>query len=475
MSRPTRPWWHDAQFYHIYPLGYCGAPRENPAPGTDHAGAAPEERLTAVREALPDLADHGYNALYLGPLFEASSHGYDTADYFAVDRRLGTNDTLTRLVARAHELDIRVVLDGVFNHVGRDFWAFRDLRKRGAESPYADWFRGVDFSRNNGFGDGFVYEGWEGTDTLVALNLDKREVREHLFDAVRTMVGTFGVDGLRLDVAYLLPLDFLEQLRRTTDEAAAARPADEGSRDFWLMGEMIHGDYAALTAPGRLHSVTNYECYKGLWSSHNDRNYFEIAHSLERLFGAGGVLTVDGDRGGDRRAEPVPTYNFADNHDVDRVVSSLSDPDHIFPLYALLWTVPGLPSVYYGSEWMIHGRKSEGDAALRPAWPDIPKDDDRLIRFLDELSRIRKEQPALRYGTYRQVHVANETFAFAREHDGATVLVAVNAGDEPCTIQLEDQKDADGSYIDLFAGTTQSPGTGIPVPAKGSAVLRRTD
>ena len=480
MRTSHTPWWTDSQFYHIYPLGFCGAPAENPAPGTPYpaagAGAdAPVERLNRVTEHLPTIAAQGCNALYLGPLFESGSHGYDTADYFTVDRRLGTNGTLTRLVTRAHELGIRVVLDGVFNHVGRDFRAFRELRTEGADSPYREWFRGVDFSRNNGYGDGFVYEGWEGTDTLISLNLDNRDVRKHLFEAVRHMRRSFGIDGLRLDVAYLLPHDFLEELRRVTDDLGAG-----AGGEFRLMGEMIHGDYAALTAPGRLHSVTNYECYKGLWSSHNDLNYFEIAHSLDRLFGDGGLLTRSdqpGENGGDAAsyaengggaAAPVPTYNFADNHDVDRVTTSLADADHVFPLYALLWTMPGVPSVYYGSEWLIPGSKAEGDAALRPAWHEVPKDDDRLVRFLGELSRIRRESPAIRRGTYRQLHVGNETFAFAREAREETVIVAVNASEEAVTLPVE----GGAVYIDLFAGAQVPAGEGIPVPAKGAAVLR---
>ncbi len=478
MSTSHTDWWSDSQFYHIYPLGFCGAPRENPTPGRpyegpggDGGGAAPVDRLSLVTAHLPAVAEQGFNALYLGPLFESGSHGYDTADYFAVDRRLGTNQTLTRLVAHAHELGIRVVLDGVFNHVGRDFRAFRDLRERGADSPYTSWFRGVDFSRDNGFGDGFTYEGWEGTDDLVALNLDNRDVREHLFEAVRRMRRSFGIDGLRLDVAYLLPHDFLEELRRVTDELGAG-----GGGEFRLMGEMIHGDYAALTAPGRLHSVTNYECYKGLWSSHNDRNYFEIAHSLDRLFGAGGVLargdrttgagTADG--GEEGHSAPVATYNFADNHDVDRIMTSLADPDHVFPLYALLWTMPGVPSVYYGSEWMIPGSKQDGDAALRPAWQEVPKDDDRLVRFLGELSRIRRESEAIRHGTYRRLHITNETFAFAREAPRETVIVAVNASEEAVTLPVE----SGAVLMDLFSGSQVRADEGIPVPAKGSAVLK---
>ena len=486
MTDRKQQWWQVAQFYHIYPLGFCGAPAENPGagasphpapPSSPAGGAPPPAPLEALTEELPRIQSDGFNALYLGPLFESSSHGYDTADYFHLDRRLGPDDALRDLVATAHELGMRVVLDGVFNHVGRDFWAFRDLREHREASRYSDWFRGVDFSRDNGYGDGFVYEGWEGTDSLVSLKLENPEVQEHLFAAVRRMILDFDVDGLRLDVAYLLPHWFLEELRQVTETATEERrgggerrgaaPAEE---EFWLMGEVIHGDYAAMTAPGRLHSVTNYECYKGLWSSHNDRNYFEIAHSLDRLFGEGGLLSPAGD--GSSPA-PTVTYNFADNHDVDRVASSLAEGDHIFPLYTILWTMPGVPSVYYGSEWMISGRKENGDAELRPSRDAIPREDERLRHFLRELSRIRREQRALREGGYRQLQVTNETLAFAREIDGEQVLVAVNNAPEAVTIPVE----AGTRYLDLFTGTELAPAEsreqGIPLPARGSAVLRR--
>jgi glycosidase len=493
MHTSSADWWHEAQFYHIYPLGFCGAPAENPAfankapgdldrraegaPPSD--GAPPADsarpgdgapRLQAVTDLLPSIRDAGFTALYLGPLFESTSHGYDTADYFRVDRRLGAEETLAELVRRAHELEMRVVLDGVFNHVGRDFWAFRDLRAKGRASSYTDWFKNVDFSRDNGYGDGFTYEGWEGTDSLVALNPGNPEVRAHLFDAVRHMIRSYKIDGLRLDVAYLLPYDFLEELRRVTDEAAdreeAAGPTrgDASASVFRLLGEVIHGDYAALTAPGRLHSVTNYECYKGLWSSHNDVNYFEIAHSLNRLFGAGGLLrNPDG--------APVPTYNFADNHDVDRVVTVLRDPEHVFPLYALLWTMPGVPSTYYGSEWMLAGSKAEGDAGLRPAWHDIPKEDDRLLRFLRELNRIRAEQAALRYGAYEELHVANESFAFLRRSGEERVLVAVNAEETPARLPVELGA---ATAVDLFTGDLLQQPEEAEVPAKGALILKLT-
>ncbi|MFO7780651.1 MAG: alpha-amylase family glycosyl hydrolase, partial [Spirochaetia bacterium] len=367
-------WWQDAFFYHIYPLGFCGAEAENPAPGegmgpgADASGGgnpgagdgnpgAPD-RLARIADALGEIAATGCNAIYLGPVLESSAHGYDTADYYHTDRRLGDDAALQRLVERIHEAGMHVIFDGVFHHVGRDFWAFRKLREEGEQSAYRSWFRGVDFSGDNRFEDGFVYDGWEGNEDLVALDLTNPDVVDHLLGAVEWMMRELGIDGLRLDVAYLLNADFMRALRERTDAVAA----DLGGEEFWLMGEAIHGDYTELVAPDRLHSATNYECYKGLWSSHNDGNFFEIAHSLSRQFAPRGIY------------EGMLLYNFGGNHVRDRVGSVLYDPGHLYSLYALLMTMPGIPSVYYGSEFGQTGARHGGsDRDLRPPWEDIER------------------------------------------------------------------------------------------------------
>jgi len=446
-----RPWWLDAAFYHVYPLGYCDAPDENTQ------GQPLQPRIRALGDDLERIRDLGFNALYLGPIFESGSHGYDTNDYFALDGRLGDNDDLAGFVQRAHETGMRVVLDGVYNHVGRGFWAFRRLLEEGPGSRYRDWFRGVSFDSDNRFGDGFVYQGWEGVEELVTLNHDNPDVREHLLEAAVHSLERFGVDGIRLDVAYSLPFDFLEALGSAL---RARRP------DFWLLGEVIHGDYAAFVAPGRLSSVTNYECYKGLWSSCNDRNLHEIAHSLNRLFGVGGMLAAPVEAG------KLP-YGFADNHDVSRIASTLTNPGHIFPLYALLWTMPGIPSVYYGSEYGVRGDKKDGDKGLRPARDEVVRAEENgseLAAFVGELNRVRSLSEALRVGGYRQVAVESTLLAFERFTDDAEVLVAVNIDSNPTELALGEP----GRYECLFSGeqVVVDSSHPIPVPAYGARVLR---
>jgi cyclomaltodextrinase / maltogenic alpha-amylase / neopullulanase len=407
-------WGPDAVFYHVYPLGLCGAPATNDGTGP----AVP--RLARLHDWIDHWCTLGVNALYLGPLFESSTHGYDTTDYFHVDRRLGDDETLASLVAACHRRGIRVILDGVFHHVGRGFWGFRELRTGGMASPHRDWFAGVDFSRPSPLGDAFSYDTWRGHHELVKLALDHRPVRDHLLDAVRHWFARYDIDGLRLDVAESIKPDFLRELAGV---CRGLRP------DCWLLGEMIHGDYSRLANPEMLDSATNYEAYKGLWSSHEDRNYFEIAHTLERQFGPDG------------RYRGLPLYAFADNHDVTRVASRLSDPGHLYPLHVLLFTMPGVPSIYYGSEWGLSGvKRGPDDAPLRPAIdrPTPPADAQHpeLAAAITRLAHLRRDSTALRRGDYRTLHIASEQLAFARTSGDETMIVTVNASHARAAIPL---------------------------------------
>jgi cyclomaltodextrinase len=450
-------WSWDAVFYHIYPLGLCGAPARN-----DFA-APPTERLARLHDWIPHLERLGVNALYLGPLFESTAHGYDTADYYQVDRRLGGDHTLAALTGALRDRGIRVILDGVFHHVGRDFWAFRKLREEGERSEYRDWFVGVDFGRRSPAGDPFAYEGWRGHYDLVKLNLANGAVRQHLFEAVRSWVERFGIDGLRLDVAEDIDIGFLRDL------AAFCRTLRP---DFWLLGEAIHGDYRRLANPDTLDSATNYELYKGLYSSHNDRNYFEIAHSLKRQFGEGGLY-----RG-------LPLYAFADNHDVNRVASTLRDPAHLLPLHTLLFTVPGVPSIYYGSEWGIQGAKTQGDdRPLRPeiAAPQPPAGAAHpgLADAIARLARIRHRVAALRHGDYQELHVASQQLAFARGSGGERAVVMVNSAAEAVGLAVAAPGGGGARFVDLLepgeSFTARGGRLEVPLAANGARILVREE
>ena len=407
-------WVRDAVFYHIYPLAFCDAPQRNDF----HSAAIP--RLDKIRDWIGHLLDLRVNALYLGPIFESTAHGYDTADYFWVDRRLGTNETIRQLVQELHRNGIKIVLDGVFNHVGRDFWAFRDVLQNRENSPYRNWFKGLNFGGRSPYGDPFTYESWSGNYDLVKLNLAEPAVKEHLLLAVRQWIVDFEIDGFRLDVADTLDLQFQRELGAFCRKL---RP------DFWLMGEVIHGDYRNWANLETLDSVTNYEVYKGLYSSLADKNYFEIAYALNRQFGADGMY------------RDLPLYNFVDNHDVNRVASNLQNPAHLYPLYALLFTIPGVPSIYYGSEWGLKGKRTAtNDRPLRPSLDletirqKAPQPE--LEKTIGRLAQIRRGSAALKVGDYAQLFVSHEQFAFSRKTDDDQVLVLLNAADAPSAFEL---------------------------------------
>lgn len=446
-------WIDDAVFYHIYPLGFCGAPRSN-----DFV-AAPIQRLDAILPWLDHIQSLGANALYLGPVFESSSHGYDTSDYYWLDRRLGTNETLAWLSAKLHERGMHLVLDGVFNHVGRNFWAFRDLLAHGQSSPYCGWFKNLRFNQSSPFNDPFSYEGWNGHYSLVKLNLQNREVRDHLFGAVKSWVDQFDLDGLRLDAADCLSFDFLSDLSAF---CRGLRP------DFWLMGEVIHGDYRQWASPARLDSVTNYECYKGLYSSLAEHNYFEIAYALNRQFGAEGVY------------RDLPLYNFVDNHDVNRAASMLNNPAHLPLLYTLLMTMPGVPSIYYGSEWGLQAVKTAtSDLPLRPqldlAALNRQSPQPQLPALISRLAGIRHTSAALQSGSYQQLLVESQQLVFLREAQGERVVTALNAADSPALLTFHLPGGA-LRLMDLLHPAEefcpQGETCSVPVPAYQARILK---
>jgi glycosidase len=420
-------WAREAVFYHLYPLGCLGAPpRNDPA-----APIVP--RLPRLHAWLDHLQALGANALYLGPVFESETHGYDTLDYSQVDRRLGSREDLAALVASAHARGLRVVLDAVFHHVGRGFPAFRDVLEHGRNSRFADWFH-LHFDAESPCGDPFAYEGWNGHYNLVKLNVANPEVRDHLFQAVSGWLADFSIDGLRLDAADRLDRAFQRALAA---HCRALRP------DFWLLGEVIHGDYRLWTEEAGLDCVTNYELYKGLWSSHNDANYFEAAYTLNRQSGPDG------------RYRDLALYTFADNHDVDRVASRLLEPAHLYPLHILLFAGPGIPSIYYGSEYGLEGAKLDGDdSPLRPVLTPAtlaqsgPHPD--LTRVVASLAAFRRDHPSLRRGTLENLHVAHRQYTFARQAPDELAVVAVNASDKAARPTLSSPLLGNRRFVDVL-------------------------
>ena len=411
-------WFDESVFYQIYPLGYCGAERENDFGEVRH-------RLARIEEQIPYIRDCGFNAVLFNPLFESERHGYDTVDFFRIDRRLGDNEDFKRLVAKFHEAGIRVVLDGVFNHVGRRFFAYEEVREKRENSDKKDWFH-INFGGNTAYNDGFWYEGWEGHMELVKLNLQNEAVLGYIGRAVEYWMDEFGIDGLRLDVSYLLPEWFFEWLRRIV----------RGRRDdFFLMGEVIHNqNFQKNLTRDRLDSITNYECYKGLTSALNSDNLFEIEHSLERLFGSQPWCLYTGKN----------LFSFVDNHDVPRACTALKDRRKLPAMYGILYGMPGIPCVYYGSECGAEGDKSDNDYKLRPAVGEIDKDKDLALRaFIGKLNAVRKAEPVLQYGTYEKCVLSNKYMCFKREKGGDRIYCAYNISDGDVTVRVEEAEGTD--------------------------------
>lgn len=400
-------WINEAMFYHIYPLGFFGCEMENK--GGDNAS----HDILKIIDYIPHLKKLGITALYIGPIFQSATHGYDTTDYTLVDSRLGTNEDFTKVADSLHEAGIKIVLDGVFNHVGRRFWAFEEVRKHREGSPYCEWFSGLRFDMNNSYNDGFHYDSWEGYELLVKLNMQNPDVRNHLLKAVEEWIDAWDIDGIRLDAADCIDLQFFRELKETTTKK---KP------DFWLMGEITKGEYTRWLQPDLLDSVTNYALFNGICNSLNSKNLCDIGFNVNREFNREWGLY-----------KGKLLYNFVDNHDVNRVASLIKDEKDLFNVYSILYTLPGVPSIYYGSEWGIKGNKKDGgDIALRPAVDvdNIPIENQDLVDHIGELAKIRSNSNPLKYGDYEQVMIECLHWAFARNCEDGTAVVFVNTDDD---------------------------------------------
>ena len=388
-------WSDHAIWWQLHPLTFLGAP-----PAADEATPT-AHRLDRLEPWLDYLVELGCNGLALGPVFASESHGYDTVDHYRIDPRLGTEDDFARLVERCRARGVRLLLDGVFNHVGRGFGPFRDVLEHGRDSRYASWFR-LDFDAPGPDGDGFDYAAFEGHRHLVALNHDEPEVRDY----VSAVMGHWldrGADGWRLDAAYAVPLEFWHEV---TGRVRAAHP------DAWLLGEYIHGDYSAAVHEGGLDSVTQYELWKAVWSSIGDGNFFELSWALERH---------------DAFAATMRPLTFVGNHDVTRIASRIEDPRHLPHALAILFTVAGVPSVYAGDEQAFRGVKYEradGDAEIRPAFPEqgpsgLAPFGRPVFRLHQDLIGLRRRHPWLLRAQARPVHLENLVFGYeVAEPDG---------------------------------------------------------
>ncbi|WP_420114194.1 alpha-amylase family protein [Pseudactinotalea sp.] len=364
-SRPTA-WAEHTIWWHVYPLGAVGAPIREP-------DGNPGPRLLRLLPWLDHVIELGANGLLLGPVFASTSHGYDTTDFFRVDPRLGAEADLVTLIDACRERGIRVLLDGVFSHVGSEHPAVAAALDGGPDSP-AGRLLDIDWDADGGPSP-LVFE---GHGSLARLKHDESAAVD-LATEVMTYWLDRGIDGWRLDAAYSVPTEFW---------AAALGRVRERHPGAWFLGEVIHGDYAGFVTASTADTVTQYELWKAIWSSLLDANFFELAHALGRHQD---LLVVF-----------VPN-TFVGNHDVTRIATTLG-PDRAVLALAVLMTVAGIPSIYYGDELAWSGRKEErlgGDDAGRTARPDSPAEivPDGVTRLLLDAHRalisLRRRHPWL--------------------------------------------------------------------------------
>ncbi len=443
-------WIHDAVIYNIYPLGFCGAPKRNDFQLT--------YRLDKLYDYIPHFKKMGVNAIVFNPVFESTKHGYDTIDYYKIDSRLGDNESFKKLCDTLHENGIRILLDGVFNHVGRDFFAFKDLQEYGYSSIYGSWFQNVRFDGQSPYGDNFTYEGWAGHYDLVKLNLQNDFVVDHLLSAVRFWIEEFDIDGLRLDAANCIDVNFFKKLKGLCKEM---KP------DFWMYAEIVGGDYNRWANPDTLDSVTNYDIYKALYSSHNDRNYFEFAHSLDREYGDWGIY------------KSLYLYNFADNHDVTRVASIIRDKALLKNVYTMLYTMPGVPSVYYGSEFGVEGRVGKGsddDVRREMDLNHLENPDYELFAHICKLGRIMHALEVFQTGQYKNETIQLEHLCYSMKTDHQKAYILLNQSSEPRRIGIN--TGFNGVLTDVLNHNEQFPCSGyteIVVEPKSSRILLEND
>lgn len=397
MTEPA--WVEHVIWWQVYPLGFVGAFPADPPPTPD------EHRLRRIVDWLDHAIALGASGLALGPVFASRTHGYDTTDHYSIDPRLGDNGDFDELVDQAHRRGLRVLLDGVFNHVGTDFPRYREALDGGPEHPSSAWFR----RRRNGF------DTFEGHGELIALNHREPAVVDYTVEVMSHWLAR-GADGWRLDAAYAVPDGFWSQVLPRVREAHP---------DAWFVGEVIHGDYAGRVAAG-FDSVTQYELWKAVWSSLNDGNFHELDHALTRH---------------DEFLATFVPLTFVGNHDVTRIASRMDDPRHLEHALVLLFTIGGVPSVYAGDELGYRGVKEDragGDDAVRPEFDSPPTEDSDIFRLHKYLIGLRRRHPWLHWATTSAVQLTNRQYVYETRHGDDALMVALNVDDEPLTISLGD-------------------------------------
>ena len=440
-------WINRGVLWQLYPLGFVGAER------TARSDTAITHRLAHVIDWLDYAVELGASCLLLGPVFASSTHGYDTVDHFRIDTRLGDDADFDALIAAANRRDLRVILDGVFNHVGQDFPAFREVLTCGPRAEQASWFY-LSWPHAYTPGSQPDYATFEGHSQLVTLNHANPDVADYVTRVMNYWLDR-GAHGWRLDAAYAVPrrfwADVLSRVRIRHPHA-------------YVFGEIIHGDYTGFVRETGVDAVTQYELWKAIWSALNDRNFFELAWALNRH---------------NRILEDFAPVTFVGNHDVTRLASRLNNERHIPHALAILLTCGGTPSIYAGDEQAFRGIKENGaggDDAIRPAFPAMPNQlapfGWNIYRLHQMLIRLRRQNSWLHRSRTKIVHLTNAQITFEVGNGEQHLVVALNLNGAPSS-----QPAPNTRQIVAGDGTLSGIGTvdaRVGLPSQGWAILSQS-
>lgn len=443
-------WWQNSIFYHIYPLGFFNCPEINPIAIPNHtlSQIQPVNRLAKIRRYYPHFQKLNIDAIYFGPIFESCTHGYDTIDYCQIDRRLGTNQLFKEIVQELHRLNIKVVVDAVFNHTSRLFPAFIDLKKNQENSPFLSWYKKIDFSTNTVWQDGFGYDFYQDCVELPTLNTDNICVQNHFFKTVHFWFQEFKIDGLRLDVAYLLKPNFLKKIRLLTTDL---KP------DSVLIGELMTPSQTKLINKNLLHTGTNFPLFQHLHQSFTQKDFWQ----LKQIFSQQDNLFL---------------FNFLNNHDTDRIFSLLESYPDLQSAFVILFTTPGQPCLYYGDEILFDGlKKSKQDRQVRKKMINtekLTKQQKNHLSFIQKITTIRQVHPFLASGQIKIISCHHEKIAYITHSQNQYLLTIINTNPNSNLI-LHNEFFQSNFFQDVFSLELYQANNGqLSLPNKNFYILK---
>ncbi len=397
-------WWQQSIFYHIYPLGFCACPPINPLAQIQPniAQIQPLPRLTKIRKYYSHFQKLNIQAIYFGPIFESCTHGYDTINYFQIDRRLGSNQLFLEIVNELHQLGIKVIIDAVFNHTSRLFPPFINLKQRKSQSPFLTWYKNVNFNQDNIWQDGFSYQHYQDCVELPELNLANPQVQQYFLSVIQYWFQYFHIDGLRLDVAYLLPPPFITQIN-TICHDLDPNPT--------IIGEIMSYDHLPLIQPNLLHTGTNYPFYQHLHQSFTQNDFWQLKNIIEQ------------------QSNPH-LFNFLNNHDTNRIFSQLEEYHQLQSAFVILMTTPGQPCLYYGDEFLLDGLKStRHDQQVRNNMPlpnKISLEQKKHLQFIKQLTNLRRQYSNIFNQPIKIFHCQHQSFGYLLSSSQQSFFIVIN-------------------------------------------------